>query len=302
MQYQQTFESHSVSFSSSFQANRADIVTLDAGEVYSAVKQFGLVVIAKELYSDGKFYAPHRRDVSPPRAWAWPSVYVLQEAAFCRWPWWQTAHWTSAPCGASGAVTVEFDGPPDGVSHWASCCPATTWAGQRSSRCITVIRLQSAVGRWSPTWSPHLFLSPRADVSTFFSASCVPGAAGLAPQLCSLCQGQKSYIRQRNYNCETSHSEPFYNSQGALRWTTSMDLPAYRAQLLYFKHAEPQLQGFELLLLPPLSCNRCLRSGAADVAFVDHLALENIEGSNFYSIILFTVKVRKLWSVLLAEL
>lgn len=36
-----------------FQANRADIVTLDAGEVYSAVKQFGLVAIAKEIYSEG---------------------------------------------------------------------------------------------------------------------------------------------------------------------------------------------------------------------------------------------------------
>lgn len=38
-----------------FQANRADIVTLDAGEIYSAVKQFDLVVIAKEIYSDGRF-------------------------------------------------------------------------------------------------------------------------------------------------------------------------------------------------------------------------------------------------------
>lgn len=55
MQYQQTFELYYISFSSSlFQANRADIVTLDAGEVYSAVKQFGLVVTAKEMYSDGK--------------------------------------------------------------------------------------------------------------------------------------------------------------------------------------------------------------------------------------------------------
>lgn len=36
-----------------FQANRADVVTLDAGEVYSAVKQFGLVAIAKEIYSEG---------------------------------------------------------------------------------------------------------------------------------------------------------------------------------------------------------------------------------------------------------
>ncbi|KAK0146455.1 Melanotransferrin [Merluccius polli] len=34
-------------------ANRADVVTLDAGEVYSAVKQFGLVAIAKEIYTDG---------------------------------------------------------------------------------------------------------------------------------------------------------------------------------------------------------------------------------------------------------
>lgn len=37
------------------QGNRADIVTLDAGELYSAVKQFGLVAIAKEIYSDGRF-------------------------------------------------------------------------------------------------------------------------------------------------------------------------------------------------------------------------------------------------------
>lgn len=37
-----------------FQANRADVVTLDAGEVYTAVKQFGLTAIAKEIYSDGR--------------------------------------------------------------------------------------------------------------------------------------------------------------------------------------------------------------------------------------------------------
>lgn len=35
------------------QANRADMVTLDAGEVYTAVKQFGLTAIAKEIYRDG---------------------------------------------------------------------------------------------------------------------------------------------------------------------------------------------------------------------------------------------------------
>lgn len=62
-----------------------------------------------------------------------------------------------------------------------------------------------------------LILSSRADVSRFFRASCIPGAAALAPSLCTLCQGEKSYSLQKNYHCETSHSEPFYNSQGALR-------------------------------------------------------------------------------------
>lgn len=37
----------------SSQGNKADIVTLDAGEVYSAVKQFGLTTVAKEIYTDG---------------------------------------------------------------------------------------------------------------------------------------------------------------------------------------------------------------------------------------------------------
>ena len=30
-------------------------MTLDAGEVYTAVKQFGLTAIAKEIYSDGAY-------------------------------------------------------------------------------------------------------------------------------------------------------------------------------------------------------------------------------------------------------
>lgn len=62
-----------------------------------------------------------------------------------------------------------------------------------------------------------LCLSSRADVGSFFRASCVPGAAALAPSLCALCQGEKSYSLQKNYHCETSHNEPFYNNQGALR-------------------------------------------------------------------------------------
>jgi len=54
-------------------------------------------------------------------------------------------------------------------------------------------------------------------VSAFFNASCVPGATTMAASLCSLCQGQRSYIRQKKFHCETSHSEPFYHNQGALR-------------------------------------------------------------------------------------
>lgn len=43
----------------SCQDNKADLVTLDAGEVYSAVKQFGLTVVAKEIYRDGIIQKPN---------------------------------------------------------------------------------------------------------------------------------------------------------------------------------------------------------------------------------------------------
>uniref|UniRef100_A0A671XNN0 Serotransferrin n=1 Tax=Sparus aurata TaxID=8175 RepID=A0A671XNN0_SPAAU len=173
-------------------ANRADLVTLDAGEVYSAVKQFGLVVVAKEIYSDGG-------------------------------------------CILSVAVVRNSSLDIRSLQGLRSCHSGVRWTAgmEPPSRLPAVPQL--------PELSPHLFFSSRADVSTFFSASCIPGAAAMAPPLCALCQGQKSYIRQKNYHCETSHSEPFYNSQGALK---------------------------------------CLRSGAGDVAFVDHLALESIEDSD----------------------
>lgn len=38
-----------------FQGNRADVVTLDAGELYTAVKQFSLTAVAKEIYREGLF-------------------------------------------------------------------------------------------------------------------------------------------------------------------------------------------------------------------------------------------------------
>lgn len=74
------------------------------------------------------------------------AVSALQGAAFSPWPWWPTAVWTSGPCRASGAVTVGSDGRPDGVFRWASCCPATTWAGQRSSHWVMVVTRWPAVG------------------------------------------------------------------------------------------------------------------------------------------------------------
>ncbi|XP_078104758.1 saxiphilin-like isoform X1 [Sander vitreus] len=171
-------------------ANRADIVTLDAGEVYSAVKQFGLVAIAKEIYSDGG-------------------------------------------CILSVAVVRNISLDIRSLRGQRSCHSGVRWTAGWS------LPLGFLLSRNYLSWSKEQPLSQ--DVSTFFSASCVPGASAMAPPLCALCQGQKSYLRQKNYHCETSHSEPFYNSQGALR---------------------------------------CLRSGTGDVAFVDHLALESIEDSD----------------------
>ncbi|KAK2862053.1 hypothetical protein Q5P01_001586 [Channa striata] len=135
--------------------NRADIVTLDAGEVYSAVKQFGLVAIAKEIYSDGGCIL---------------SVAVVKNTSL----------------------------------------DIRSLQGHRS--CHSGVR-------WTAGWSlPLGFLLSRNYLNW----------------------SKEQPLSQKNYHCETSHSEPFYNSQGALR---------------------------------------CLRSGTGDVAFVDHLALENIKES-----------------------
>uniref|UniRef100_A0A3Q0SAE9 Serotransferrin n=1 Tax=Amphilophus citrinellus TaxID=61819 RepID=A0A3Q0SAE9_AMPCI len=170
-------------------ANRADIVTLDAGEIYSAVKQFELVAIAKEIYSDGG-------------------------------------------CILSVAVVRNSSLDLRSLQGHRSCHSGVRWTAGWS------LPLGFLLSRNYLSWSKEHPLSQ--DVSTFFSASCIPGASAMASSLCMLCQGQRSYIRQKNYHCETSHSEPFYNNQGALR---------------------------------------CLRRGAGDVAFVDHLALESIDES-----------------------
>ncbi|XP_062325066.1 saxiphilin-like [Osmerus eperlanus] len=171
-------------------ANRADVVTLDAGEVYTAVKQFGLTAIAKEIYNEG---------------------------------------------GCILAVAVVRNRTLDlrSLQGHRSCHSGARWTAGWS------LPLGFLLSRNYLTWAEDQPLSQA--VSAFFSASCVPGAAGMAPALCALCQGEKSYIRHRNYHCETSHSEPFYNSQGALR---------------------------------------CLKTGAGDVAFVEHTALESIDESD----------------------
>ncbi|XP_051888450.1 saxiphilin-like [Pristis pectinata] len=76
--------------------------------------------------------------------------------------------------------------------------------------------------------------------SRFFSASCAPGVGASFPNLCALCQGQKSYNKGRNYFCETTNNEPYYGSVGALR---------------------------------------CLEQGASDVAFLDNTALASMSVS-----------------------
>ncbi|XP_077385811.1 saxiphilin-like isoform X1 [Festucalex cinctus] len=170
-------------------ANRADIVTLDAGDVYSAMKQFGLTAVAKEIYSDGG-------------------------------------------CVLSVALVRNSSLDIRSLRGLRSCHSGLRWTAGWN------LPLGFLLSRNYLSWSKERPLTQ--DVSTFFNASCVPGSAAMAPHLCALCQGQKSYVRQKNYHCETSHSEPFYNSHGALR---------------------------------------CLKSGAGDVAFVDHLALETIANS-----------------------
>uniref|UniRef100_A0A8C7I171 Serotransferrin n=1 Tax=Oncorhynchus kisutch TaxID=8019 RepID=A0A8C7I171_ONCKI len=166
-------------------ANRADIVTLDAGEVYTAVKQFGLTAIAKEIYSDGG-------------------------------------------CILSVAVVRNRTLDVRSLQGQRSCHTGARWTAGWS------LPLGFLLSRNYLTWAEEQPLSQA--VSAFFNASCVPGAAAIAPVLCTLCQGQKSYIAQRNFHCETAHGEPFYNSQGALR---------------------------------------CLKTGAGDVAFVDHTIFWN---------------------------
>ncbi|NWQ65816.1 TRFE2 protein, partial [Neopipo cinnamomea] len=164
-------------------ANKADAASLDAGDVYSAVKLYGLAVVAKEIYDQGN-------------------------------------------CVFSVAVARR---------------------GTLDIRRLRGVRSCHNGARWTSGWNiPLGFLLARNDlswdeaqplsqaISEYFNASCIPGVGVAAPRLCALCQGQKSYVRDKNHFCETSSNEPFYDSEGAFR---------------------------------------CLKEGVADVAFLDHLRI-----------------------------
>ncbi|XP_025893620.1 melanotransferrin-like isoform X2 [Nothoprocta perdicaria] len=163
--------------------NKADAVSLDAGDVYSAVKLYGLTVVAKEIYEKGNCVFA----VAVARQGAL-NIHQLRGVRSCH----NGARWTSGWNVPLGFLLAKND------LSWDETQP-----------------LNQAI-------------------SEYFNASCIPGVGIAAPRLCALCQGQKSYVRDKNHFCETSTSEPFYGSEGAFR---------------------------------------CLKNGVADVAFLDHLAL-----------------------------
>ncbi|XP_054248859.1 melanotransferrin-like [Indicator indicator] len=163
--------------------NKADAASLDAGDVYSAVKLYGLTVVAKEMYDQGNCVfavAVAKRGTL--------DIQRLQGARSCH----NGARWTSG------------------------------WN----------IPLGFLLARNDLSWDESQPLSQ--VISDYFNASCIPGVGVAAPRLCALCQGQKSYVRDKNHFCETSGNEPFYDSEGAFR---------------------------------------CLKDGVADVAFLDHLTI-----------------------------
>lgn len=90
-------------------------------------------------------------------------------------------------------------------------------------------------------------------------------------RLCALCQGQKSYIWEKNHFCETSGNEPFYDSEGAFRCC-----PHACCDAIGTGGGGEAEQTSELR--PISSVCRCLKRGVADVAFVDHLAVLNATG------------------------
>ncbi|NXY57711.1 TRFE2 protein, partial [Callaeas wilsoni] len=164
-------------------ANKADAASLDAGDVYSAVKLYGLAVVAKEIYDQGN------------------CVFAVAVAK-------------------RGTLDIQS------LRGARSCHNGARWTSGWN------IPLGFLLARNYLSWDEAQPLSQA--ISEYFNASCIPGVGVAAPRLCALCQGQKSYVRDRNHFCETSNNEPFYDSEGAFR---------------------------------------CLKDGVADVAFLDHLRI-----------------------------
>ncbi|NXV61016.1 TRFEB protein, partial [Molothrus ater] len=164
-------------------ANKADAASLDAGDVYSAVKLYGLAVVAKEIYDQGN------------------CVFAVAIAK-------------------RGTLDIQ------NLRGARSCHNGARWTSGWN------IPLGFLLARNYLSWDEAQPLSQA--ISEYFNASCIPGVGVAAPRLCALCQGQKSYVRDRNHFCETSSNEPFYDSEGAFR---------------------------------------CLKDGVADVAFLDHLRI-----------------------------
>ncbi|XP_077163968.1 lactotransferrin-like isoform X1 [Paroedura picta] len=169
--------------------NKADAVSLDAGDVYSAVKLYGLTVVAKEVYVEGNCMF---------------AVAVARQ----------------------GKLNIQK------LKGTRSCHNGARWTSGWN------IPLGFLLTRNYLMWDENQPLSH--VISGYFNASCIPGIGVTTPQLCALCQGQKSYIREKNHFCESSGDEPFYASEGAFR---------------------------------------CLKSGVADVAFLDHLTIRNVTES-----------------------
>ncbi|NXF81917.1 TRFE2 protein, partial [Sclerurus mexicanus] len=169
--------------------NKADAASLDAGDVYSAVKLYGLAVVAKEIYDQGN------------------CVFAVAVAK-------------------RGTLDIQR------LRGVRSCHNGARWTSGWN------IPLGFLLARNELSWDEAQPLSQA--ISEYFNASCIPGVGVAAPRLCALCQGQKSYVRDKNHFCETSSNEPFYDSEGAFR---------------------------------------CLKEGVADVAFLDHLRITNTTDS-----------------------
>ncbi|XP_018117261.1 saxiphilin isoform X1 [Xenopus laevis] len=163
--------------------NKADAVSLDAGDVYTAIKQYDLAVVAKERHSDGS------------------CIYAVAVAR-------------------RGTLNIRK------LFRARSCHNGARWTSGWN------IPFGFLLSKNLLYWDEEEPLSK--VVSAYFNASCIPGIGIASPNLCELCQGTKSFVRDRNHFCEISSNEPFADSDGAFR---------------------------------------CLKNSAGDVAFMDHLAI-----------------------------